>query len=120
MMERVNKQRITAYVQVIMLSLAASVIYSAPYLRQLFKTSLLDAFNLTEIQLGNLSTTYAIVSIICYLPGGWLADRVASRKLVIIALFSSAATYAWYATIPGYSALLIIYGLWGVIGVGIL
>ena len=120
MIERVNKQRITACVQVIMLSLAASVIYSAPYLRQLFKTSLLDAFNLTEIQLGNLSTTYAIVSIICYLPGGWLADRVAPRKLVIIALFSSAATYAWYATIPGYSALLIIYGLWGVIGVGIL
>ncbi len=120
MIERVNKQRLTAYMQVIMLSLAASVIYSAPYLRQLFKTSLLDAFNLTEIQLGNLSTTYAIVSIICYLPGGWLADRVAPRKLVIIALFSSAATYAWYATIPGYSALLTIYGLWGVIGVGIL
>ncbi len=120
MIDRINKEQLEAYTQVIVLALAASVIYSAPYLRQLFKTSLLDAFNLTEIQLGNLSTTYAIVSIICYLPGGWLADRVASRKLVIIALFSSAATYAWYATIPGYSALLIIYGLWGVIGVGIL
>ena len=120
MFERVDKERLSVYVQVIMLALAASVIYSAPYLRQLFKTSLLDAFALSEIQLGNLSTTYAICSIICYLPGGWLADRVAPRILVIISLFASAATYAWYATIPGYTELLIIYGLWGVIGVGIL
>ena len=120
MLGKMDKQRLSAYLQVIMLSLSASVIYSAPYLRQLFKTSLLDAFALDELQLGNLSTTYAICSIICYLPGGWLADRVAPRILVIVALFSSAATYAWYATIPSYTELLIIHGLWGVIGVGIL
>ena len=120
MLDRINKERLSVYLQVILLALAASVIYSAPYLRQLFKTSLLDAFSLNELQLGNLSTTYAIASIICYLPGGWIADRVAPRILVIIALFSSAATYAWYATIPGYTELLIIHALWGVIGVGIL
>jgi len=117
---RIDKQRLSAYLQVILLALAASVIYSAPYLRQLFKTSMLDAFALTEVQLGNLSSVYAIFSIICYLPGGWLADRVAPRILVVIALFGSAATYAWFATIPSYADLLIIYALWGVIGVGVL
>lgn len=116
----IDKQRLSNYLQVTMLALAASTIYSAPYLRQLFKTSLLDAFSLNELQLGNLSTAYAICSIICYLPGGWLADRVAPRILVIVALFTSAATYVWYATIPSYAELLIIYGLWGVIGVGVL
>jgi sugar phosphate permease len=120
MLARMDRRRLAAYMQVVLLALAASVIYSAPYLRQLFKTSLLDAFSLNELQLGNLSTTYALVSIICYLPGGWLADRVAPKTLVVIALFSSAATYAWYATIPGYTELLIIHGLWGVIGVGVL
>lgn len=115
-----NKKRIAAYLQVVTLALAASVIYSAPYLRQLFKTSMLDAFSLTEIQLGNLSSTYAISCILCYLPGGWLADRVSPRILVTVSLFASAATYAWYATIPGYRELQIIYGLWGVIGVGVL
>lgn len=120
MVKPASSSRLSAYFQVIMLSLAASVIYSAPYLRQLFKTSLLDAFSLTESQLGNLSTTYALVCIVCYLPGGWLADRVAPRILVIFALFASAATYAWYATLPSYPELLIIHGLWGVIGVGIL
>jgi sugar phosphate permease len=120
MLARMDRRRLAAYMQVVLLALAASVIYSAPYLRQLFKTSLLDAFSLNELQLGNLSTTYALVSIICYLPGGWLADRVAPKTLVVIALFSSAATYAWYATIPGYTELLIIHGLWGIIGVGVL
>ena len=120
MFDRIDKKRLSIYLQVILLALAASVIYSAPYLRQLFKTSLLDAFSLTEAQLGNLSTMYAITSIICYIPGGWIADRVAPRILVIIALFASAATYAWWATIPSYEELLIIHGLWGVIGVGVL
>ncbi len=120
MLDRINKERLSVYVQVTLLALAASVIYSAPYLRQLFKTSLLDAFSLTESQLGNLSSMYAITSIICYIPGGWIADRVAPRILVIIALFASAATYAWWATIPSYQELLIIHALWGVIGVGIL
>jgi len=120
MLDRINKERLSVYVQVALLALAASVIYSAPYLRQLFKTSLLDAFSLTESQLGNLSSMYAITSIICYIPGGWIADRVAPRILVIIALFASAATYAWWATIPSYQELLIIHALWGVIGVGVL
>ena len=120
MFKNFDKDRVAAYVQVVLLALAATTIYSAPYLRQLFKTSMLDAFQLTEIQLGNLSTTYAICSIICYLPGGWLADRVAPRTLVIIALFASSATFAWYATLPSYAELLIIHGLWGVIGVGVL
>jgi sugar phosphate permease len=115
-----SKERIAAYAQVMVLSLAASVIYSAPYLRQLFKTSMLDAFSLTEAQLGNLSSTYALTCILCYLPGGWLADRVEARKLVIVALFASAASYAWFATLPSYGELLLIYISWGVIGVGIL
>ena len=115
-----NRERVAAYVQVMIIALAASVIYSAPYLRQLFKTSLLEAFSLTEAQLGNLSSTYAVACLICYIPGGWLADRVEARKLLVIALFASAASYAWYATIPSYEELLVIYAAWGVIGVGIL
>ena len=71
-----NRQKAATYAQVMAIALAASVIYSAPYLRQLFKTSLLEAFSLTEAQLGNLSSTYAVSCLICYVPGGWLADRV--------------------------------------------
>jgi len=115
-----NRERVATYAQVMIIALAASVIYSAPYLRQLFKTSLLEAFSLTEAQLGNLSSTYALACLICYIPGGWLADRVEARKLLVIALFASAVSYAWYATIPSYEELLVIYASWGVIGVGIL
>jgi nitrate/nitrite transporter NarK len=115
-----NRERVATYAQVMIIALAASVIYSAPYLRQLFTTSLLEVFSLTEAQLGNLSSTYALACLICYVPGGWLADRVEARKLLVIALFASAASYAWYATIPSYEELLVIYASWGVIGVGIL
>ncbi len=115
-----NRERVATYAQVMIIALAASVIYSAPYLRQLFKTSLLEVFSLTEAQLGNLSSAYALACLICYVPGGWLADRVEARKLLVIALFASAASYAWYATIPSYEELLVIYASWGVIGVGIL
>ncbi len=115
-----NRERVATYAQIMIIALAASVIYSAPYLRQLFKTSLLEAFSLTEAQLGNLSSTYALACLICYIPGGWLADRVEARKLLIIALFASAASDVWFATISSDEALLVIYASWGVIGVGIL
>ena len=46
-----DKAKVAAYAQVMTLALAASVIYSAPYLRQIFKTSLLESFSLTEAQL---------------------------------------------------------------------
>ena len=88
----VDRQRLSAYVQVVTLALAASVIYLAPYLRQVFKTSLLETFELSEAQLGNLSSTYAICSILCYLPGGWLADRVAPRIRGTVAQSLSGAT----------------------------
>lgn len=119
-MSSIDKQRVSNYVQVLVLALAVSVIYSMPYLRQIFKSSLLEVFQLSETQLGNLSSTYALACMICYIPGGWLADKVEPRKLVIIALLSSSATYFWYASIPSYESLLVIYALWGVIGVGIL
>ena len=119
-LENIDRQRAFNYFQVLMLALAVAPIYMMPYMRQIFKSSLLDVFQLTETQLGNLSSTYALACMICYIPGGWLADIVAPRKLVVIALLASAATYFWYATIPSYESLVVIYALWGVIGVGIL
>jgi len=103
-----------------MLSSAATFIYSAPYLRQQFRSPLMEAFQLTEMQLGNLSSTYGIACMLCYLPGGWLADRVSPRRLVIISLLAGAVTFAWMATVPGYSSLLVIYAAWGVIGILVL
>ena len=74
-----NRERVATYAQVVIIALAASVIYSAPYLRQLFKTSLLEAFSLTEAQLGNLSSTYALACLICYVPGA--GSPTASRRV---------------------------------------
>ena len=79
-----NRDRIATYAQVMILALAASVIYSAPYLRQLFKTSLLEAFSLTEAQLGNLSSTYALSCLVCYVPGGWLADNLLGYQKAVL------------------------------------
>lgn len=112
--------RMLKYAQVLLLSSAASFIYSAPYLRQLFKSPLMEVFQLSEAQLGNLSSSYGIACVLCYLPGGWLADKVAPRRLVIISLLTSAVTFLWVATIPGYPSLLVIYAAWGVIGILIL
>ncbi len=113
-------ERLFKYAQVLMLSAGATFIYSAPYLRQQFKSPLMEAFQLTEAQLGNLSSTYGIACMLCYLPGGWLADRVSPRRLVIASLLAGAVTFIWMATIPGYSSLLVIYAAWGVIGILVL
>ena len=45
---------------------------------------MLEAFHLTDGELGNISAILGVASLICYFPGGWLADRFSSRALLTI------------------------------------
>lgn len=60
-----------------------------------------------------LSSTFGIASLVGYFPGGWLADRFSSRKLICIALLIISASGFVFATIPSFEICLVLYGLWG-------
>ncbi|WP_321922535.1 MFS transporter [Paraburkholderia guartelaensis] len=102
------------YVQLLLLVLAAGGIYPLLYLRQVYQTTMLDVLHIDNAQLGYLYSVLGIVFFVCYLPSGWLADRVAPRLLICFSLIGTGMLGLWYSTAPSFHALLVIFCLWGV------
>ena len=98
----------------LLLILAGESIFILPFvLPRIFRPTVLETFNLNNVQLGLCYATYGIVALLSYLFGGPLADRFAPRKLIAVALWMTALGGVVFATFPSYMTLKILYGYWG-------
>jgi len=102
------------YLQLGVLTLAAGAVYPLIYLRQNFEVSILETFEISVAQLGQCYSILGVIFMATYLPSGWLADRVAPRGLVALSLGMTGLLGAWFATVPSFSSLLVIFTGWGV------
>jgi len=97
-----------------LLILAGESIFILPFvLARVFRPTVLDVFELDNVQLGICFSVYGIVALVSYLFGGPLADKYPPRKLIAVAMWMTALGGLVYATFPGYTVLKIIYGYWG-------
>ncbi|MFC0228383.1 MFS transporter [Serratia aquatilis] len=102
------------YMQILLLTAAGGAIYPMLYLRQIYQDTMIQAFNITHVQLGELYSVMGLLFFICYTPSGWLADKIKPMKLITISLLGTGLLGLWYSTLPSYTALLIIFSGWGV------
>jgi len=109
-----NSATFRSYSQLALIVVAAGAIYPLLYLRQNFELSILGSFNITQTQLRYCSSMLGVIFMLTYIPSGWLADRFSSRKLLCFSLLVTALLGLWFSTMPTYSALLVIYGAWGI------
>ena len=79
-----------------------------------FRPTLLEAFELSNTQLGDFFAVYGIMATISYFPGGALADRFSARGLLTASLISTSAGGLYMATYPGTVGLALLFGFWGV------
>ena len=79
-----------------------------------FRPTMLEAFGLTNTQLGDMFAFYGVMSMLSYFPGGTLADHFSARSLIAASLFSSAVGGLFMATFPGPTQMAFLYGYWGV------
>ncbi|MHA6195854.1 MFS transporter [Pseudomonas wadenswilerensis] len=108
-----NSDKGSRYFQLMLLVLAAGAIYPILYLRQVYQTTMLEVFQINHSELGYLYSMLGTIFLLSYLPSGWLADRIAPRFLIFFSLVATGALGLWYATAPGMTGLLIIFGCWG-------
>ena len=98
----------------LLLILAGESVFILPFvLARVFRPTVLEVFNLDNIQLGLCFSVYGIVALLSYLFGGPLADKFQPRKLIAVALWMTALGGIVYATFPSYNVLKILYGYWG-------
>jgi len=86
----------------------------APFLREVYYIPMQEAMELSNTQMGMLMGVFGAVGLLTYFPGGWLADRVSSRKLITLGMISTGASGLYFATFPGYTANLLLHAFWGV------
>jgi len=75
---------------------------------------MMAALSIDNEQLGYLYSILGAAFMISYLPSGWLADRIAPRILISISLLGTGLLAMWYATLPNFHFLLLIFCGFGV------
>lgn len=101
-----NAQR---YIILIFIALAGGVMTKLPYLGDTYFIALEKATGATRTQMGLLWSAYGFVNFLTYFPGGVLADKFSSKKLVLLACFGTAAIGVWYAALPSFVWLVVIH-----------
>ncbi|HAT35125.1 MAG TPA: MFS transporter [Rhodospirillaceae bacterium] len=96
------------------LMLAGEAIFLLPYMRKTFQTSLEEVFHVSSMELGYLSSMFGILALLCYFPGGWLADRISTRRLLSFSLIATGSGGLVMLTIPTYPQMLALHAFWGV------
>ncbi|MEP1855861.1 MFS transporter [Nonlabens ulvanivorans] len=79
----------------------------------MFRPTVLDLFELSNLELGACFSVYGIVAFISYLLGGSLADKFQPRYLMAFSLFLTALGGIYMSSYPSYLGLSILYGYWG-------
>lgn len=96
------------------LVIAGESIFFLPFvLARIFRPTLLEVFDLTNLELGVAFSFYGIVAMGAYFFGGPLADRFAPRGLLAVALITTAAGGLVLITIPSLVTLNLLFAYWG-------
>ncbi|MCZ6619998.1 MAG: MFS transporter [Gammaproteobacteria bacterium] len=102
------------YLQLATLVVAGGAIYPLVYLRQNFEVSLLESFGISISQLSQCYAMLGVIFVVTYLPSGWLTDRVSPRWLIAVSLAMAGLLGLWFATMPDFATLQIIFVGWGI------
>ena len=124
MIRRAHKERvpmsqtqIKKYFQLFLVVLAAGSIYPLIFLKQGYQETILQVFNMTLPQLNTMYSVIGLVFVFGYAPSGYLSDVFSAKKLLAVSLFFTGIGGLWFAQIPNYENVVMIFGLWGIFSV---
>jgi nitrate/nitrite transporter NarK len=102
------------YSVLIALIFAGEMIFSLPFhIPRFFRPTVLEVFQLSNTQLGDIFAVYGVIALLAYFPGGALADRFSCRSLMTLSLAATALGGLYLYTLPGHTGLYLLFGYWG-------
>jgi predicted MFS family arabinose efflux permease len=105
----------TRLLSIFALIIAGEMVFALPFHTQrFFRPTMLEAFNLSNTQLGDMFAAYGLTAMVSYLIGGPFADRHSARFLISGSLVLTAIGGLYMATFPGVWQMTALYGYWGV------
>lgn len=108
------KKTIRQWLTLMAICIAGGVIYKLAFMRDVFYIPMQEAFQANSTQLGWMISAFAIASVVCYIPGGWLVDVFPVKVLVPISLILTGILGFWLAMYPPFWHVLVIQAMFGV------
>ncbi len=111
----INPKKSSSWLMLFSLIFAGEMIFSLPFhVARFFRPTLLESFSLTNTQLGDTFAFYGITAMLCYFPGGVIADYFSARKLLSFSLITTALGGIYFAQFPQGLGLTLLFGYWGI------
>jgi MFS family permease len=108
-----SQEKLKKYFQLLLVVLAAGSIYPLIFLKTNYQETILQVFNMTLPQLNTMYSVLGLVFVFGYAPSGFLSDRFSARNLLAISLLFTGLGGLWFAMVPDYNQVVLIFGLWG-------
>lgn len=108
-----SQEKFRRYFQFLLVVLAAGAIFPVIYLRTNYQETILQVYNMTLPQLNTIYSVLGMVFVVGYFPSGLLSDRFSAKKLLAISLFGTALGGFWFAQVPSYTSVVLIFSMWG-------
>lgn len=100
---------------ILLLILAGEAIFLLPFvLVRIFRPTFLKVLDLSNTELGTCFSAYGFVALASYFLGGFIADRMAPKKLIGTALIATSLGGFFLGTIPPVQSMYWLYGYWGI------
>lgn len=110
----IDKTRFSRLMTMIALIVAGEAIFSLPFhVTRFFRPTFLEVFDFSNMQLGLIQASYGVIAMLAYFPGGQLADMFSARKLLASSLILTGLGGLYFAQIPTYNSLHLLFGFWG-------
>lgn len=108
-----SQEKFRKYFQFFLVVLAAGSIYPLIYLKGGYQETILQVFNMSNAQLNSMYTILGWVFVFGYIPSGILSDRFSAKKLLAMSLFFTGLGGLWFAQVPNYEFVMVIFAVWG-------
>ena len=94
------------------------MIYSLPYHPwRFYRPTFLEVFNISNTELADMFAIYGVVAMLSYFPGGYLADKFSTRKLLTSSLVFTSLGGIYMAQLPSPLGLTLLFAYWGLTSV---
>lgn len=101
------------YFQFALVILASGSIFPLIYLKAQYQETILTVFNMTQGQLNIIFTALGFACLIGYFPSGLLCDKFSAKNLLSISLLITGIGGFWFAQVPSYTQVVMIFVMWG-------
>ncbi|MFV0518155.1 MAG: MFS transporter [Aminipila sp.] len=102
------------FLVILLVAASGSIIYGLPYFRYDYYDAYLEAYNLTNTQMGVFGSVLGIFGMISYLFGGIVADRFSIRTILTLSLLGTGIGGLIHLLPLNFTALVCLYAFWGV------